>query len=305
MKLAALFFFIQTFPLVVLIATLLYGGFSTTALKEELAKSGMYEKIISFTKDSSDEENIDSVFAILQNHLNPDYLQIKIEGVVDDTTLWVTGKTETPPALSFKDIKDEIEANNPTLFTDMQQISQEMQTAVAAENGEMTRTNQPNELETFIKNDFSIPLKDTFAGIKQVYIVLTIALPVLSFLLILSLVGLGVLNKTWQKRSRWFGVTFLLAGTLGVATIFFNQNLLTNSLGFLLEQNDQMVQMIYPLIERILTIFVTQHAIYQTIANYILFGVGIVSLVLSFVIKSPVVSSAPVKTTKPATKKSR
>lgn len=304
MKILSLLFFVFTFPSLIFIATCLYGGFSTTVLKVELAKSGMYEKVISAANEPSEEE-ADPLFSIIQKHINPDYLQTKVEGVIDDTALWVTGKTETPPILSFRDIKDEITAANPTLLADLQKMSQEMQAAAAAESGEtIAASTQPNEFETFIKNDFSFPLKDSFAGLKQAYTGLTIALPVLAVLLVLSLVGLWFGNPTLQKRFRWIGITFLISGVFGIISLLLNQGILTASLGFLLQQENQLLQMVYPLFEQILTLFVSQYASYQTLANYVLFAAGIICLVLSFIIKSSATTTA-VKPVKPAVKKSR
>jgi hypothetical protein len=307
MRLGALLFFIQTLPSVVFIAALLFGGFSVNVLKEELATSGMYEKVISVAKEQSGEaDGTDQIFTLLQSRLTPDYLQPKIEKAIDDTSLWVTGKTNIPPTLSFKDIKDELEAQNPTLLADLQKMSQEVQTAAAAENNKLSPApTQQNELETFVKNDFSFPLKDSVAGLKQTYTILSIGLPVLIVLLLLSLVCLGVWNRTWQKRLRWLGTAFILAGIFGYASILFYQNASAAILNFFLVQKYEMFRMVYPILNRMLMHLVNQYLLYQTITNYVLLALGGISIIISFVIKSP--TPAPVKPVKPvkAVKKSR
>jgi|GEM_PF-6691709 len=307
MRIFALLFFVLTMPVVVLIATVLYGGLSTTILKTELSKSGIYDKTLSVLREpSSGDENYqaqqeDQVMSALAVFITPGYLQEKTEKVIDDSSDWITGKTTTPPVLSFKEIKDRIDSQNPGLLTNIQEMSQSIQKEANAEGGKDTsnvqnKTMEKDMLSDFVKNDFSLPLQKNLQGVKDFYDNLKLAFPALIGFLIVYLALLLGVNNSWRKRTRWIGITLLIAAGWGyLLAIVFNV-LVQTIIGTILQEKDQLIQLVVPIIQRLVTPFALLNLSYQTTVSIVCLIVGIISLALSFIMKeqAPLVA-VPIK----------
>lgn len=292
MKVVALLFFVFIAPVVVFLATILYGGLSTQVIKEELAKSDVYEKILNAAKEPPSDENTyetqeDQIFSTLSAFITPNYLEKKVNGIIDDADSWISGKSATPPVLSFKDKINEIEITNPRLITQMIELSEEMKQVQPAEQETNTNNEQSKMLEEFIKNDFSIPLKDHFQGLKQTYQSLTVIYPILLSLLLLSLVGLYFWNHTWSARLRWFGITFFISGVWGYAFLAFVLFLVHSALRLFGGIKDDMFdQIAYPIFDRLLTFFVNHYVTIQSPIGIALIIFGALCFIFSFVVKA-------------------
>jgi hypothetical protein len=292
MRVVSLLFFIFNLPVVVFLASLLYGGFSAQVLKEELSQTKVYERLLS----SPNKEVSDNlILTALANRVTPTYLQNKVEGVIDDSYTWVIGKTKKPPLLSFNDLKDDIIASDPELSKLTSEFKELPKTEEAYESYPPQRETEIN----FVKNDFSFPLKDQLAGIKQTYTVLSIVLPILIVLLILCLVNLLVANHTARSRLRWVGSVFLLGGVFGYLTLLLSQYVSHVFLHIFSQAEDPLIQMGYPMVEGTLMAFIDHYARSQVTATSLFIVIGIVSLLFSFVMQPP---ALPVKRIKAAKK---
>lgn len=299
MKILSLLFFVFTLPIAALLAAIPYGGFSTEILKTELAKSGVYEKILSAPSESSSEEQTyesreDQLVSSFARFLTPDFMEQKVNTVIDDSAQWISGKSDNPPVLSLKELKDEIEKKNPGLINEMLALSKEMEQIQITETATQQNNEQSEFLTNFVKNDFSIPLKEHFMGIKQAYQSIVIIVPVLIVLILLSLVGLFFLNHTWSMRLRWVGLSLAVAGVWGYAFLAGIIFLSHAGLGLISGINDdELLPIIYPLIEKIITFFINHYSGIQITVSIGFVIAGMIGFILSFIIKEN--NSTPVK----------
>jgi hypothetical protein len=296
MRVVSLLFFIFNLPVVVFLASLLYGGFSPQILKEELSQTKVYERLLS----SPNKEVSDNlILTALAKRVTPSYLQNKIEDAIDDSYAWVTGTTKEPPLLSFKDLKEDIIANDPELSKLTSEFKELPKTQEAYESYPPQRETEIN----FVKNDFSFPLKDSLADIKQTHTVLSIILPVLIVLLILCLISLIVLNHSARSRFRWLGSAFLLGGIFGYLTLLLSQYVSHVFLRIFSQAEDPVIHMAYPIVEGTLTAFINHYARSQVTATAIFLVLGITSLLFALVLQSPA-PALPIKKIKGVRKSS-
>ncbi len=200
MRILALLFFFFTTPLVIFLATIVYGGISTKVIKEEVAKSGLYKKL-EFPP------------------LTPSYVKAKVEKAVDDSASWITGKSKVEPVISFKDLKDQFLAQNPEMidaFSEMENIPPQDENT--DEFGYEEEADPQAFIKDLAKNDFTYPLKDVLSGLKFVNLIITILLPVLVILMILSVVLIIKKSKDAKSKFKWVGMTFLLSALGGFIT---------------------------------------------------------------------------------------
>lgn len=263
MRVIALLFFLLTAPFVIFLATISYGEISPEIIKEELGKSGIYRKI-EFPP------------------ITPQYVKGKVEKAVDDSALWITGRTETPPIVSFKDIKDEFLASNP----DIQGSLEEMAEMPQEEYGEYGTNEDPQELmRSLSKNDFSYSLKDSLSSLRMGHTIISILLPVLAILMVVSIVLIIVLSPDGKSKFRWIGVTFLLSAVGGFLVFHVFQFIVIIVLKMIIENSSGTIAMIYPLLERVVILFVTRNGELQTLFSFATGVFGVVCFASSFTFK--------------------
>jgi len=301
MRIFALLLFVLTLPVVVLIATVFYGGLSTTTLKTELAKSGIYQKTLDVLREPSSDQTYqdqqeDQVISALAVFFTPDYLQTKTEKIIDDSMAWITGASDTPPVLSFKEIKDAIDRQNPGLLINIQDLSQSIQKEASNETTAENTPVKKDMLTDFVKNDFTFPLQKNLQGTKDFYGNLQLAFPALIGFLLVYLALLFGVNNTWKKRTKWIGMTLLIAGVWGYVLAMLFTVLMQTLIKVILQQNDPMIHLIVPIINRLITPFSHLYLTYQTEVTIVCGIVGIISLALSFVFKESLpIATLPIK----------
>ena len=304
--LAALFFFF-TFPLVVFFATILYGGFSAPLLKEQLSKANVYETLTNKLKDSFNQGTEDGSAAfigIAEQRLTSSYVQQKAETLIDDTSSWMSNKTQIPPVISFKEIKADILAQNPGLLTQVESMIQEARKAKAeaAGNGtEMSREesanfdNQLNMLQSLVTSDFSIPIGKNLTGLKQFHDILQIATPILMALLIGSLLLIVLLSQTLKAKLRWISVVLLLSAGYGLLLVLGNVLLTKTTENIILQNQNPIVMAVSPIATSILEHFVNQYTHYQIVTSIAFTAIAIVCFIFSFVLASRPTSAPAIK----------
>lgn len=298
MKFLLLLFFAFTTPLVIFLTTLLYGGVSPKVVKDELAQSNFYTNVTAYIAEMSSEDTGDEVSSevtgIITNRFTPEYLQSKAEPAIDDTHNWITGKTQTAPVISFKDIKEDILAQNPELLTSLTDMSQEMENmpvedayAMESEDSsqEVDMSALTNSIAQLQKSDFTIQIGDHFKGLKQTYEVLQIALPVLIGLLLGSLVFQAVLSHEASSRLRWLGATLMITGLVGFGTVALNAFIVSALMNFQQVTNNELAALFTPTIFQVIKHFVEIFTNYQGMLSVAFLIAAALSFVASEVVK--------------------
>ena len=149
MRVISSLIFLFTVPLVVFIASIFYGGISSSVLKQTLIQYNIYATITDEIKHSvqtsengnAQDATTSLITSLLLQRVTPEYVQGKLEKLIDDTELWIEGKTNTPPILSFPEI-----AQNLTVLTDLQNVIQQLQQQTAAAPADVATATQIAEI---------------------------------------------------------------------------------------------------------------------------------------------------------------
>jgi hypothetical protein len=91
-------------------------------VKESLQKSQIYTLTSAQISEQLNSPSIDTeipleIASVITKQFTPVYLQEKFEKLIDDTEEWVIGKSQTPPVLSFSELKTTLHEKNPQLLT--------------------------------------------------------------------------------------------------------------------------------------------------------------------------------------------
>ncbi len=305
MKLLTLLFFTFTLPLVIFLTVLLYGPLTPVSIKSELNNASVYEKLSQTLADisSNDSENTE-LAGIITSRFTSEYIKIKTEGVIDDTSNWITGKSTTPPMLSFKELKEDIVKENPQLLTQLTDMADEMKNESAAyadssENTDETMNQQADmmnvstSISQLVNSDFSFNLEKELNGIKNGYATTRIVHPILIVLLFGSILLLGVLSSSWPARLRWIGSTLISSSVVGFGILFVATHGILALTTALSDQSNEFVRLFSPIILHITTSFVSSYSLYEKSVSIVLLVIGIACIIGSTVIKPT--SILPVK----------
>jgi hypothetical protein len=285
MKLLILLFITFTTPLVIFLGTVLYGGLSNDVLKEELSKAQVYSQLGDYLqKTAADPSANEGLTAIFTNRFTTPYIQTKIETAIDDSYFYITGKTTTPPVISFHELKSDIMTTNPELLTSLDEMTQEME-KMQAENPDQSAGDELLMLKDLSKHDFSFPIGERLAGMRKSYTVIRVLLPLLILLLAGSLVLLWFMNTSMAARLRWIGASLLGAGIAGLIAMFMNTALIESLRQLLLENSNELVAIYSPLGMNLITNMVERYARFQGMASLSLLLSGVICIVGMFVMK--------------------
>lgn len=302
MKVLAALFIILTTPFLVFFATIVYSGTSQTSLKQELSKSNLYEKLSTNLKDTftaSDTQSSngadDAQFtSVIQKRLTKEYMQGKTEALIDDTTQWLQNKTATPPVISFKEIKEDILAQDPQLLEQMNQTIIEMKkeqsqtdTTATTDNfaGDSASGNERDTMQTLMNSNFTVPVGEHIVPLKQSYQVLQIALPILAVLIVLCLIALFTLNNNVRSKLYWIAGTFTITALYGFLVIFLYGSIYSLLEKLLLGYSDEWMTIISPIITTLLSVFGEQYKQNQSVTNFALLVGAAVCFILSYIFR--------------------
>jgi hypothetical protein len=304
MKLLLLLFFTITLPVVVLLTAVLYGGISSQVIKTELSQAHVYPQLDDYLgqllQNLPSDQQTQTLVGIVEHRLHSDYLQKKTESTLDTSANWITGKTTARPTLSFKEVRDDIAAQDPELITTLQNDAKALQQQAHASTEINSQEKQLADVfSSLVNSDFSLPLDKQLQPVKTTYTTLRIVHPVLLILSLLSLVGLVLLNKTWRARLNWFGAACLTGGLFGVCVLLLCNSMNLVALTQMIAQtNNQVLAAILPIGIHILTHAITTYLTYQRFTS-----IGLISIAVLCFLASGIIKSRTVVPTKDAKKK--
>lgn len=268
--------FIITAPLFILLTALLYTPNINGDLKIALVSAGVYRRISdNIAHLGTDNTDWQPLYEYVIRTFTPDYIQKKTETALDTTTDWISGKTDTPPVLSFADIKQDLMTHNPMLLTNIETVLQQDSIQITNEH---TTDNQLakqqalslqilSQLKSFLRSDFTIRLEKPLAGLRQSYRLVHILQPILLLLLCLYLFLFYYLNITWTARFVWVGMTLLVTGVTGLLIVYGANILINGIVTLILDNAGQTLLIISPFITMAVKLYITKYSYIQSFAN--------------------------------------
>lgn len=315
MKLLLVIFFVLGFPIFLFLTTILYSSDITPILKSDLVKHHIYDQLSSQLDNlDSGDSNSQEINTFIQSKFTKEYIQQKVETALDSSTNWINGKSTTPPVISFKDVKDDLNAQYPQLLPSIENAAQEMKNQQAQESTTDASNQQKEQaikgtdmLAKLAKSDFTIKLNTYLVGLKDFYSTVRILQPILGLLLLGSLFLLGLLNKTWSERFKWIGITFMISGIAGFILAFGNIIIIQLLSSLAANNTNHIVQMTSPIVLQLINHYVDAYVTYQKIAGLVLLvTAGGCFLGVAFTRNSPVTSvKTPVASPKPKVSKKK
>ncbi|MGE5042334.1 MAG: hypothetical protein ACM3IJ_05540 [Candidatus Levyibacteriota bacterium] len=283
-------FLILLVPVAVFIFSVLYGGLTTLEMKQELSKEHIYNPLsqqivgsFSATPPAAEEETTSSfIYSVIKNRFTPEYLQAKIEKAIDDSANWIAGKTPFAPEVSFAEVKQDIDARSPRILPAIKQVMEE---AKQQQDPTGAATILSNPLETFIDNNFTVPLGKYLQIVKNLYQILTIALPILLIIMSLFVTGIILLTHSIKKKFLWLAIFLAFAGLYGFSFVLAGNALALLLSGLMRIQDQGIIGYITPILTSLTGIFVNHYLKLQIITSTSLLVASCISLILYLIIK--------------------
>lgn len=296
MKVLLLLFFTFTAPLALFLATVMYSVNSTVELKKSLAESGVYAQIHSYlVKKDAEAEAADELFATLvSSRFTAGYIQVKTEGVLDDANNWVIGKSKTPPSVSFKELRDDMVSNHPELLQYLENLPKYAKADQEGIDPEQKARiiKEAENMSSFVKNDFTIPLGNYLQGMKDAYRIFQIALPIWVILLIASLFSVYKLAGDQAAKWKWLGATFMTSALWGFGIIFFNRTIATSIEQLNHMETSSYMALLAPILMAVMRHYVENYTSYQGVMSVVLLLVAAGCFLISSRMKTQTVPAA-------------
>lgn len=296
-----LLFSFLSIPFLILLFTRV-NSITKEEIKTQLIRSEVYSKAVTELTKQVDNaltnENSDQISAliapIIKKEITPEYLQLKTEKLIDDTNYWMVGKNNTPPVISFQDLKEKILAQNARTITTLQQLSKEYELQKeelkkeAVANGELPENQDlPSfDFNKIIDSDFSIPVGKNLNFLKTFYWYVTTGLPIIGIVLFILLAVIIFLSDSKSAKLRWLGLTFLSSAiwnTFPLLILFFSSKLLIT----FLVQNKDIPSFLVSLSTGFLPLLVDKYTKFAGTAIVIFLLLFLVCLLASFFMKTP------------------
>jgi hypothetical protein len=285
MKIMFLLFFVFSAPVALFLATILYGGHTRETVKKALADSPVYEQISQhFSKEDTQVMDQNDYPYFVDKRFTAEYFRNKTESTLDDSAAWISGRSQTVPVVSFKEIKDDIQKAHPDLLTAIEQTptAEQLQSSDMTEEQAAQYLDQAKQLRTFSNNDFTVPLGQYLQSVKFVYGALKIALPIYVLILLASLVMIVLFANTIPAKCKWLGITFFLSSVLGFGAAMLyraNSDAITH-LNF--TDQTEFITLVTPIIVTVINHFAGVYAANQIIMSEILIALAALCFVGSF-----------------------
>lgn len=290
MKFFIALLFAVFFPLFIFLTTILYTPDITSLLKSDLVKNNVYHQL-SNQLGTINTSDVNSAFLgqFIQNKFTSDYLQQKIEKAINDSDDWITGKSQIPPVISFKDVRDDLNTQYPQFIPTIEQAAEQMKQE-ESQNPQLQQNSQTaNELiliDNLAKSDFTIPLSKYLVGLKDFYTIVRIMQPLIGILLVLGLVLQFTLNKIWRLRFKWIGITLMLGSIWGYLLTYTTGILLSTATKYLVTNTNHAVQLASPIALQLINHYVAAYSSYQKPASIALFIAALGCFIGVFVTKN-------------------
>lgn len=283
-------------------------------IKTELRKSGVYtqsaeelKKNLENTSENDTQDETDAMLSpVLKLVITDDYIQGKTETFIDDMNDWIINKTETPPVVSFSDIRDKLLSQNPEIKAQLEQMQkEEMAQQITDQNTDLATNDEtadqettPIEINQLMKSDFSLPVGKNLTWLKTTYQYSKLAFPVTGVLLLLLLAGIILLSENKVSKLRWTGSTFLVSvfwNVLPLLVIFLSSKAAVN----VINDNDTIPSYAVSLVNVFIPLLADKYIKFAGIVLIVLFVISILCFVFSSVFhETPKVAAAPVPVTK-------
>jgi len=271
MKLQLLLFFALATPIALFFIIILYAGISTEDMKKAISESGAYPQLAEhLTKQEANTliiYNNSTVF--VSKLLTPAYFKTKTESAIDDSADWITGKTQTPPEVSFRELKQEIQLEYPDLLSNIEHVpsKSELQNSNLNVQDQALYLEQAKQMAAFVNADFTFSLGNKLEGIKLTYRILQIVLPVIIVLLICSIFFMTKLANSPPLKYKWIGATLMTSSIAGYGCIIFHPYITAAIAGTQVIQESTLFSLFLPIFIAIINHYVEIYVGYQEIVS--------------------------------------
>ena len=244
--------FVLGLPVWLIMAMPRFSGFTVNKLSHELHKEGAYvamstaiQDYLDQTAEHQDQSEEQHALGLVRSLVTPEYVQQKTDALLGQVADWAVDPAKPSPKISFNDIQQKLVEQNPELKQQLDQALIEIQKGQAQTNGTLPQVVEDQQSQEALQDiltaddnfvsvaqgDWTFSLEKPLAGLPPAYRIYTIAFPILGVILLLCLIGVVLLARTWPSRMVWLGWTLLVAAIWnGLLFAIFWAVLLQNSL---------------------------------------------------------------------------
>jgi hypothetical protein len=224
--------FIVTIPVFSLCLALKLNHFSAEMLKQLLIDRKVYltiytemvKTIETSKKESNGDDPLVLIGPFLKKEVTAEYIQQKTEQTIDDSQAWVTGKTTSPPVISFSDLKEKLVTKNAKLIAQLKELEAEYKKEKPKMDAESEEKMPEINFSDWLEKEPVIPLVKYIGWLKPVYQLVQYGTIIFGLLLFVYLVGMMGLSASISAGLKWLVTTvWLAAGWLALVIYALGQ----------------------------------------------------------------------------------
>jgi hypothetical protein len=232
LKILAVFTFASLTPLFILVLTLKFSGIRKNMLQDQFVQNDEYRKMSASINDYIDEQSksaeadnpLKIIGPYIKENITKEYLKSKTEKLFGDTSAWLTGAANTPPEISFNDIRDKILSQNAGLVKSLKTLSDEYKKAKpdiqktmdeqSNTSGDVVKTDALPEFDAdaILNNNLTVPVGTFLTWLKPLVWFSRTGFILFLLGLICLLAAIYKLCGTIKSGIRWISITFFLSG---------------------------------------------------------------------------------------------
>jgi hypothetical protein len=242
-RLILLFFVASLTPLLIFFLSIRLSGMNVEMFKQQLRDANIYETLqkqgmMYLTASARSHDGGDAIAIvepIIKREITSDYIEGKVETLIDDIDSWGRGTTTQEPTISFSDLKQKLTGGNPKMLAQFltlsKQLDEELKKQHEAMAAQMQKEGSPEtlqalpdtesfNLEKMIQSDMSYPLGKYMRWVKPMYLYFRIGLMTTAILMGISLVLIFLFSADMVSKYRWIGATLLISAISSLPIVF-------------------------------------------------------------------------------------
>jgi hypothetical protein len=306
--------FILGLPLAVWLALPKFNGFTVRSLELALQQRQTYAQMSAIIQQQLNQQTpaagdpVGQIGALVKGELTPSYVQTKLEDVLNQTSAWSLGQTQTPPSISFNDIQQKLLVKSPVsklqidaalsgLKTQQSHVGDKLPQVTGDAQAQQTIQQlllSSDNLDRVANGDWTISLQQPLAALPAILKWYTIGLPVLVGLLLLDLVGAILLARGVTARLKTGAWVLLLTGLWnGILSAVFYYVFLRDTLIRFIPSSGITTDALRSFLNSLQASLFANYALTEAAVSVGLIVFGALLFVIAKIVKTPTLGPAP------------
>jgi hypothetical protein len=215
MRLILVFILSLIYPIWIVLTSLLVSGINRNWIKLQMIKSNAYPVLVeSLNKTvnlaiSNNNSEFKIIAPLIKKEITSDLVKSKAEKLIDDTTNWITGKTNNAPSISLIELKSILISQNPEIANQLSIISKvNVKNEIPLDPEYDYGIAHPaigSVVDQAINDKLNFPIGKYFPILRQILPFVKIIYGIVTVTILIIFGMLYLLSGSLKFRLRWFG----------------------------------------------------------------------------------------------------